>query len=239
MPLPQPNGATTDELTRGCLALLDLDNLGPGARLEKQLYEMVLGRHDIHSIVCQASDFPKDFSDYRLTFWSSHACVDPLSWTNNSLVFGSQVYDVARILSEWKFKHNYLSVLLACETSTDLTTASPLDEYFGLDSALRIVGCQHVVSTMWNLTDVTAPFFGSLLLQGPFMRKSVAQIMKTIRIHTFNGTWRSILRSAFARRGEEGALRKRACQEAFDQIDALTEEAFTRISFWGVLRNLE
>ena len=145
-------------------------------------------------IVSNLKQMPKSQSDYLWVNWSSQSASSMNDWEHSFLRIDQECLSAYTIATEWQYDQQPTVILSACESSVDISSDIHLDEYCGLDLALRIAGAKAVVAPLWSvdnlvalLTVLTVPawwFQGGML-----PAHSVTALQKAL----LGGTWKQFL----------------------------------------------
>ena len=143
--LAREEGRKRAALEPRLLAALDKEAAGLSwIEVERSQFDVVRKLGYPVDIATTYDELPTDLTSYVFINWSGHAISDPYRWGQSRLTFGGCEIAASTIASDWHLHSGPVVTLAACEGATNQPMAELLDEYCGLDRALRIAGAREV-----------------------------------------------------------------------------------------------
>ena len=201
----------------------------PWLQFELAQFEVDAAASGIVDIVRDYGSLSTDLRRYAYIAWSGHAKSDPYRWGGSYLKLGGHHIEATEILDTWKLDGRAVVTLAACESALDQSSLELLDEYCGIDLALRISGARSVISTLWSVRDEVAALATVLLLDTQLLYEcspgaALLMLQRALRL----GSWKVGLVPVQHLAPTLGEWQRR--------IKALSEDAFTNIQDWAVFR---
>ncbi|SRR6266576_2267118 len=177
------------------LAVLDVEAADlPWISDELENWEIMQLQGVLVDIVTSPDSIPSELGKYSFINWSSHAKSDPTQWGASFITIGGRIFRAVEIVEKWKLNNAPLVTLAACETALGSADLAFVDEYAGLDLAMRVAGARAVYATLWSVSDIVAALAGmvvpSWVLTGRF---SPGQALVTFQRSLREGRWTEFL----------------------------------------------
>lgn len=236
-----PRGEPEKTLTEPrMLAALDTEARGLSwIEVERSHFEMFRKLGYRVDVVTSYGEIPIDLSPYVLMNWSGHATSDPYSWGQSRLSFGGREITASTIASNWDFGARPVVTLAACEGATNQPMAELVDEYCGLDRALRIAGAREVLAALWPIVDPLGAL-ASIILPLWIVQHGVsaAHALVIFQSNLRRGIWKQWFLTDEQLKNVEDVNREAAqgLREIRSEFHKIDQGAFMHAEHWSAFR---
>lgn len=187
-------------------------------------------------IATNSDAIPPELGMYSIINVSCHAKSDPRRWGASCITIAGRVITAADIAQEWGLNSAPLVTLAACETALDSAELGFVDEYSGLDLAMRVAGARAVYATMWPVSDAVAALAAMVMPVWVIAHgASPGQALVTFQRSLREGRWTEFLPTDTQLSRAHPVVREKY-RRLCDKLRSVAQGTFRETAAWAVFR---